>query len=85
VAELVYVLCAVTSLFCAALLIRSHRRTRQRLMLWSSLCFVGFALNNILLCIDLMVIPTTDLAFLRSGVALCAMGVLLFGLIWESP
>jgi hydrogenase/urease accessory protein HupE len=84
-AEAVYVLCALTSLFCAGLLTRSYRRTRQRLLLWSSLCFVGLALNNILLWVDFVAAPTVDLRLWRSGIALGAMAVLLFGLIWESP
>jgi hypothetical protein len=84
-AELVYILCALASATCAALLIRSFRRTREKLSLWTSLCFVGLALNNVVLCIDLLVVPSPSLSLLRGGLAVCALGVLLFGLIWESP
>jgi hypothetical protein len=83
-AELVYLLCALTSLTCATLLVRSYRRTRTRLLLWSSLCFAGLALNNVLLFVDLVVAPATDLSLLRAGVALAAVLTLLYGLIWES-
>lgn len=83
-AEAVYLLCGLTSLFCAGLLVRSFRMRRTRLLLWSSLCFIGLALNNALLVIDLMVVPQIDLTAIRSTVAAVAMVLLLIGLIWES-
>ncbi len=83
-AELVYILCALTSAFCAVLLIRSYRGQRSRLLLWSSLCFAGLAVTNALLVIDLLVVPDVDLALLRAGVACGAMLMLLIGLIWET-
>lgn len=49
VATAVYILCAVTSVLCAGLLVRSYLRSRVRLLLWSALCFVGLAVNNVLL------------------------------------
>lgn len=83
-AELVYILCALTSLFCAGLLARSYRVQRTRLLLWATLCFVGLALNNALLVLDLIVVPETDLSLLRVGSGCVAMVMLLVGLIWES-
>ena len=83
-AEGVYILCALTSLFCAGLLIRSYRAQRSRLVLLSSLGFIGLALNNALLVVDLIVVPELDLSLLRTGVATVAMAVLLVSLIWES-
>jgi len=83
--EAVYLLCAATSVTCAVLLLRAYRRQHTRLLLWSSLCFVFLALNNTLLFIDLIVIPVgTDLSLWRSATALAGVGLLLFGLIWES-
>jgi hypothetical protein len=82
-AELVYVLCALTSVVCAALLFNGYRSSRTRLLFWGSLCFAGLALNNLLLLVDLMVVPNTDLTLWRSGTALAAMAVLLVGLVWE--
>ena len=82
-AELVYVLCAATSIICAVLLLRGYRATRTRLLFWASLCFLGLALNNILLFVDLSELPDIDLFWWRTGAALVAMMVLLFGLIWE--
>jgi len=84
-AEAVYLLCAATSTACAVLLLRAYRRQRTRLLLWSSLCFALLALNNALLFVDLIIIPEgIDLAIWRSLMALTGIGLLLFGLIWES-
>ena len=52
-AETVYLLCAGTSAACALVLLRAHHRTGTRLLLWSGLCFVGLALNNAVLVLDL--------------------------------
>jgi hypothetical protein len=82
-AEAVYFLCALTSIVCAALLARGFSATRARLLLWSSLAFGGLALNNVLLFVDLVVVPTVDLSPWRSGVGLAAMVVLLIGLVSE--
>jgi hypothetical protein len=83
-AELVYALCAATSLLCALLLFRGYRASRSRLLFWASLCFAGLALNNILLFVDLILLPQVDLFVWRSIAALAGMSVLLYGLIWES-
>ena len=83
--ETVYLLCAATSVTCTVLLLRAYRRQRTRLLLWSSLCFVLLALNNTLLFVDLIVVPSDiDLSIWRSGTALAGVSLLLFGLIWES-
>jgi hypothetical protein len=85
VAEWVYVLCAVTSVACAVLLLRGYYRSRTRMLFWASLCFVGFALNNILLFIDVIVFPTQiDLSVWRTLPALIGVLLLLYGLIWEA-
>lgn len=83
-ADLVYLLCAATSLACATLLWRGYRRSRARLLLWSSLCFLGLGLNNVLLIVDLRMLPEADLAIWRALPALGGIALLLFGLIWES-
>ena len=40
-ATVVYLLCALTSLGCALLLLAAYRRERARLLLWSCVCFGG--------------------------------------------
>jgi hypothetical protein len=79
----VYLLGALIGIACAVLLLRGYRRGRQRMLLWSGLCFSGLALSNLLLFVDLVVVPHRDLYPLRLGVAAAAMLVLLYGLIWE--
>ena len=83
-AEAVYILCAITSVLCAVLLLRSWAQTRTRLLFWSGLCFVGLALNNTLLFLDLVIVPEIDLRYFRSGVALLSLLSLIYGLITES-
>jgi hypothetical protein len=81
--QLIYVLCALTSLACAVLLLRSYFRTRVRLLLWSGLCFVGLALNNALLVVDEQSL-VTDLSNLRTLPALAGVALLVYGLVWDS-
>ena len=82
-AEAVYILCALTSLTCAVLLLRAWRTSRLRLLLWSSLCFGGLAVNNLVLLLDLVVFPGVDMSVLRSVTALASISILLYGLIWD--
>jgi hypothetical protein len=82
-AELIYSLCALTSLLCAFLLLRSYRKSKSRLLLWSGLCFAGLTLNNILLVLDKIVLPMVDLSLCRRIVALLAILALLYGLIYD--
>lgn len=81
---IVYVLCAITSAACSWLLLRGYKNSGVRLLLWSGLCFAGFALNNILLFVDVQVIPETDLSILRTMPALIGVALLLYGFIWDS-
>lgn len=90
-AATVYILCVATSLLCAIMLARGYLRSKARLLLWSSLCFVFLSLNNVLLFIDLALYPEVDLAIsgigfpvLRSASALIGLLLLVFGLIWDS-
>lgn len=83
IALLIYSLCALLSLGIAVTLWRHHARTRSRLLYWSALCFTGLALNNVLLVVDKLVLPGSDLSLLRQVTALISLGVMLFGLTWE--
>jgi hypothetical protein len=82
-AEIVYVLCALTSLLAAFLLWRSYRRTGFPLLFWSSVCFVGLTANNIVLFLDTVIYPNLDLAVARTIPAVLGFGALLYGFIWE--
>jgi hypothetical protein len=79
----VYTLCFLTSAACALLLARSHRRTGARLLFWSALCFLLLAANNAVVILDMLVLPATDFRLARSALALAAVGVLLFGFVWD--
>jgi hypothetical protein len=79
----VYTLCFLTSAACAVLLMRSYRRTGMRLLLWSGLCFIFLAANNLVVVLDMLVIPTVDLRLPRLALALAAVALLLFGFIWD--
>jgi hypothetical protein len=83
VASLVYALCALTSAGCALLLARAYRRHPTRLLLWSTVCFAGLALNNGLLFADLVLVPAVDLSLLRGLTGLGSMLILLYGLVWD--
>jgi hypothetical protein len=83
-AEAVYILCAVASVTCAVMLLRGYLASKTRLLFWGSCCFVGLALNNILLFVDLVMTPGADLALPRSIIALVAIATLLYGLIWDT-
>jgi Family of unknown function (DUF5985) len=84
VATSVYILCTITSAFCAALLLREYRRTSARLLLWSSLSFAGWALNNALVFMDLVVLPDVDLSVVRTAMSLIAVSLMLYGLVWDA-
>ena len=82
--SIVYFLCTLTSLGCGILLWRGYRKSRLRLLFWSSICFLILALANGLLFLDLSVFPDSNLLFARSGVTLLALVVLIYGLVFES-
>jgi Family of unknown function (DUF5985) len=85
VAAAVYVLCALTSLACAVLLLRAYQARGVRLLLWSGLAFVGFTLGNIMLVVDRVVTgPEVDLALWRSLPVLAGLAVLIYGMVWDA-
>lgn len=84
IAGTVYVLCAATSAWCALLLLRQFVRSRSKLLFWSGISFVGFAVANAFVFADFVVLPDIDLSLVRSMVAFLSIAVLLYGLIWEA-
>lgn len=81
----VYILCFLTSATCAWLLGRSYIASRSRFLLWSSVCFIFLALNNLALVLDLVVWPSpeVDLRLPRLLLALAAVSSMLFGFVWR--
>jgi hypothetical protein len=79
----IYILCTLTSLACAWLLLGSYRRTRHRLLFWSGASFAAMTVNNLFLVLDKVVFPDVYLLPVRLVSALVAMLLLLYGLIYE--
>ena len=84
IAEAIYLLSAATSLLAAFLLMRQYRASRTPLLLWSTIAFLGLAVNNVLVYTDLVLMPQTDLALYRAFFGAAAMMALLYGLIRET-
>lgn len=83
-AATIYGLCALAALLCTILLLQAYRRGGYRLLLWSGVCFAGLTANNLLLVLDKLVFTTVDLSIWRTLVALIAMAILLYGMIWSA-
>ncbi|MGH7936296.1 MAG: DUF5985 family protein, partial [Chthoniobacterales bacterium] len=83
-AAIVYIMGSLTSLICAVFLLRGYKQGRSSLLLWSALCFLGLALSNLLVFVDLIILPDVDLYMARLAVTAISMFLLLFGLVWES-
>ena len=81
---ILYLLAIVTSLACTVLLFRAYAQRGLRLLLWSSLCFVGLSISNVLLFLDLVIFPTIELRPVRLIAALVGLLFLLYGFIWDS-
>jgi len=81
IAKIVYLLCALASLTCMAFLMRHYFRTRLPLLFWSGLGFLLFAIANVVLFIDLVIVPQYDLVIWRNATTLAGVVVLLYGLI----
>lgn len=80
----VYVLCALTSVACAWLLLRAYLANPTRLLLWSSICFAFLVVNNIVLVVDLSFWKDVDLSAVRTATGFAGLAALLFGLIWDT-
>jgi hypothetical protein len=83
-ASVVYALCGLTATGCAVLLVRSYRLSRGRLLLWASICFIGLALNNIVLFVDKVVVADQSLAAWRTIPQVVGLAAFALGLVWEA-
>ena len=80
----VYSLCLLTSALLAGLLLRAWRQSHSRLLLWTATAFVFLALNNLLLVADMLVFTDLSLWPWRQAASFAAIGVLLYGFVWEA-
>ena len=83
-AEAIYLLCAATSLVAGALLLRYYLARRTPLLLWSCIGFLGLAVNNVLVYVDLVLVPQADLRLARTIAGAAAMLAMVYGLIWKA-
>jgi hypothetical protein len=81
---LVYILCAITSLGSAVLLLRGALSRGGGLLFWSSLCFFAMALNNVLLYMNFIVFPDVDLLLASRLATVLGIVLLNIGLIWHA-
>lgn len=81
---LVYLLCLATSVLCAGLLLRSWWLGRSRLLLWTAVSFIFFAINNLALVADTLIFTESSLWLFRLAPNLIAICVLLYGFVWEA-
>jgi hypothetical protein len=79
-----YTLAVLASLACAVLLFRGYARRRERLLMWSAVCFAGLTVNNVALFADLIIFPDLDLRLARLIPALIGMICLLYGFICDT-
>ena len=70
----IYLLCVLTAVACSVLLLRGYRQSSTRLLLWSSVCFGFLALQAMIVIIELLVLPGSDLQMLRHAASLAAAG-----------
>ena len=77
-------LAVLTSLACTVFLFRGYAASGMRLLLWTGLCFVFLALNNLLLFLDRVVLPDFDFRPYRLGIALVGILLLLYGFAREA-
>jgi len=77
-------LAVLTSFTCTLFLFRAYAAGGARLLLWSALCFVFLTANNVLLFLDIVVLPDLDLRPYRLATALAGVLFLLYGFIWET-
>lgn len=82
-ASVTYLLCAAASLCCTVLLALASRGARSRFLFWSMLCFAGLTIANVLLVIDLLVVPEVDLLTIRQLVTLFSVLTLIWGFVWD--
>jgi hypothetical protein len=84
-ASIVYFMCALASSVCAFLLVRYYKKVQAPLLLWSAVGFLCLSINNVVLFIDLVIIPHgVDLSLARVTIASLGMGFMLYGFIATS-
>ena len=81
IAEAIYLLCGLTSLVAAFMLLRHYRQRRTSLLFWSVVAFAGLAINNVMIYVDLVLFTGVDLSLYRTAAGAAAMLALTYGLV----
>ena len=79
-----YSVAILTSLGCTVLLARGYRERKYSLLLWSAICFGFLTLNNVLLFVDMLLVPDMDLRLWRLVAALTGVLSMLYAFVWDS-
>ena len=83
--SIVFSLCALASIYVAYLLARAYRQRPSRILFWSAICFAGLALNNIVLFVDLVLMPAeVTYGLVRNWIIVASIGSLVYGLVWDT-
>lgn len=83
-ATTVYLVSLFTSMACMLLLFRGYRHSGRLLLLCSALCFLFLSLNNLLLFVNVVLLPGIDLRTARGATALIGVAIMLYGFMWET-
>ena len=81
--SIVYALCFLTCAACAWLLMRSYRQAGGRMLFWAAICFLLLSINNLMVIIDILIIPDINLGVARLVAALPGVGLLIYGFVWR--
>ena len=82
---IVFTLCAIASICVAYLLTRAYRLRPSRILFWSAICFGGLALNNVILFVDLVLMPAEiSYGLARNWIIVASVGSLVYGLVWDT-
>jgi hypothetical protein len=81
---LVYLLCAATSFTSGSLLLRASLGRHTGLLFWSSLCFFGMALNNLVMYFDSIVFPDVPFSPAANLISVISLALLVLALVWYS-
>jgi hypothetical protein len=80
-AEATYIICTLTSLASAVLMMRAVRGPGGRLLFWGAVFFLGMAANNIALFANAL--TDADWSVVPNVIMLVSVAALLYGLIWD--
>lgn len=82
--SLIYILCGITSFVVAYLQWKTYVANRTPFLLWMSIGFFAFFVNNVFLYLDYITDPSFPLFVPRTLSSLVGLCSILYGFIWEA-